>query len=58
MPLTDSLGRTQKAIFINESVMYTLCLSTQPERTNHSGEPYAYPIEVQERVEKLHKFKR
>ena len=58
MPLTDSLGRTQKAIFINESGMYALLLSMQPERTNHSGEPYAYPIEVQERIEKLHKFKR
>lgn len=58
MPLTDSLGRTQKAIFINESGMYSLLLSMQPERTNHSGDPYAYPIEVQKRIEKLHKFKR
>ena len=58
MPLTDSLGRTQKAIFVNESGMYSLLLSMQPERTNHSGEPYAYPIEVQERIEKVRQFKR
>ena len=58
MPLTDSLGRTQKAIFVNESGMYSLLFSIQPERTNHSGDPYAYPIEVQERIEKVHRFKR
>ena len=58
MPLTDSLGRTQKAIFVNESGMYSLLLSMQPEKTNHSGDPYAYPIEVQERIEKVRQFKR
>ena len=58
MPLTDSLGRAQKAIFVNESGLYSLLFSMQPERTNHSGEPYAYPIEVQERIEKVREFKR
>ena len=58
MPLTDSLGRTQKAIFVNESGMYSLLLTMQPEKTNHSGDPYAYPIEVQERIEKVRQFKR
>ncbi len=58
MSLTDALGRTQNAIFVNESGMFSLLLSMQPERTNHSGEPYAYPIEVQERIEKVRRFKR
>lgn len=52
-PLTDALGRTQNAIFVNESGMFSLLLSMQPERTNHSGDPYAYPIEVQERIKKF-----
>ena len=58
MSLTDALGRTQNAIFVNESGMFSLLLSMQPERTNHSGEPYAYPIEVQARIEKVRRFKR
>lgn len=58
MSITDSLGRPQKAIFVNESGMYSLLFSMQPEKTNHNGTPYAYPTEVQERIEKLRRFKR
>jgi anti-repressor protein len=34
MPLTDSLGRSQNAIFINESGMYALLFSMNPQRAN------------------------
>lgn len=56
--VTDSLGRTQKAIFVNESGLYSLLFSMQPQKTNNGGVSDAYPIEVQERIEKIHKFKR
>lgn len=69
MEIVDSLGRTQKAIFVNESGLYALLFSMQPQKANNDGVQDAYPtnkdgvsdeypIEVQERIEKLHRFKR
>lgn len=55
--ITDSMGRKQKAIFINESGLYSLLFTIQPQNGNRSGEPNVYPIELQERIEKLRRFK-
>lgn len=56
--ITDSLGRKQEAILINESGLYALLFSMQPQKANHDGASNAYPIEVRERIEKLRRFKR
>ena len=54
----DSLGRTQTAIFINESGLYSLLFTMQPQKANNGGVSDAYPIEVKARIDKLHRFKR
>lgn len=56
--LIDNLGRKQSVIAINESGLYALLFAMQPQKANNGGVSDAYPIEVQERIEKLHKFKR
>ena len=56
--VTDSLGRKQRAIAINESGLYSLLFAMQPQKANNGGVSDAYPIEVQERINKLHRFKR
>ena len=58
MEIIDSLGRKQTAVFINESGLYALLFSMQPQKANTNGVPDAYPIEVKERIERLQKFKR
>lgn len=55
--IIDSLGRKQTAVLINESGLYSLLFSMQPQKANNDGATNAYPIEVRERIEKLHKFK-
>ena len=47
-----------RAVVINESGLYSLLFAMQPQKANHDGVSDAYPIEVQERIEKLHLFKR
>lgn len=56
--IKDSMGRDQSAIFVNESGLYALLFSMQPQKANNDGVSDAYPIEVQERINKLHEFKR
>ena len=56
--IIDNLGRKQKAVFVNESGMYSLLFSMQPQKANTNGVSDAYPIEVRNRIDKLHKFKR
>ena len=56
--ITDVLGRKQEAVLINESGLYALLFAMQPQKANHDGVSDAYPIEVQERIEKLRRFKR
>lgn len=56
--ITDSIGRKQKAIFVNESGLYSLLFAMQPQKANHDGVSDAYPIEIQERIDRLHRFKR
>lgn len=57
LPIKDSLNRTQKAVFVNESGLYSLLFSMQPQKANNDGVSDAYPIEIQQRIEKLHQFK-
>lgn len=56
--IIDALGRKQKAIFVNESGLYSLLFSMQPQKSNNDGVSDAYSIKVKERIEKLHRFKR
>ena len=56
--ITDSIGRQQHITVINESGLYSLLFAMQPQKANHDGVPDAYPIDVQERVNKLRRFKR
>ena len=56
--LTDSLGRKQTATAINESGLYTLLFAICPQNAHHNGAPDEYPIEIQQRIEKLRRLKR
>ena len=56
--ITDRMGRKQNAIFVNESGMYALLFAMQPQKSNNDGVSDAYPIEVQERIDRLRDFKR
>lgn len=58
LKIKDSLGREQTVTVINESGLYALLFAMQPQRANKDGVSNAYPIEVQERIEKLRRFKR
>lgn len=58
LKIKDSLGREQAVTVINESGLYALLFAMQPQRANKDGVSNAYPIEVQERIEKLRRFKR
>nr|DAR37262.1 MAG TPA: repressor domain protein [Caudoviricetes sp.] len=58
LKIKDSLGREQTVTIINESGLYALLFAMQPQRANKDGVSNAYPIEVQERIEKLRRFKR
>lgn len=55
--IVDAIGRKQKAIFVNESGLYSLLFSMQPQKANKGGVSNAYPIEIKDRIEKLHRFK-
>lgn len=57
--ITDALGGEQKLTTINESGLYDLLFSMQPQKANHDGGVSdAYPLEIQKRIEQLHRFKR
>ena len=56
--IEDALGRKQKVIAVNESGMYSILFTMQPQKANNDGVQDAYPIEVQERINKLRRFKR
>ena len=55
--IEDALGRKQKAIAVNESGMYSILFTMQPQKANNDGVADAYPIEAQERIDKLKRFK-
>lgn len=55
--ITDSMGRTQNVTIINESGLYSVLFAMQPQKANHDGVSDAYPIEIQERIDKLRQFK-
>ena len=58
MVTLDTKGGKQKMTAVNESGLYTLLLGMCPQKTNKDGVPYAYPQHVQERIDKLDKFRR
>lgn len=58
LKIKDSLGREQTVTVINESGLYALLFAMQPQKANKDGVSNAYPMEVQERIEKLRRFKR
>ena len=56
-PLTDALGRTQDASYVNESGLYSLLFGFQPQKAPGDGVSHAAP-HVEERVSRLRAFKR
>jgi len=56
--IVDSMGRPQMVIVVNESGIYALLFSMQPQKANSDGAQYAYPIEVEQRIAKLKDFRR
>ena len=55
--IVDSLGRNQNATFVNESGLYSLLFAMQPQKANRNGVSDAYLIEIQKRIDRIHKFK-
>lgn len=49
LPIKDSLGRTQTAIFVNESGLYSLLFSMQPQKANKDGVSDASLIKTQKK---------
>lgn len=58
IPMTDSFGRKCSAIAINEPGLYKLLLTMEPNKANKGGVRNAYSVETEQRIEKLHQFKR
>ena len=56
--ILDNIGRTQKPTVVNESGLYSILFSMQPQKANKRGMSNAYPIETQKRIDKLKHFKR
>lgn len=56
--IKDSMNRDQRVTAVNESGLYALLFAMQPQKANKDGVSDAYPIEIQERIDKLKKFKR
>ena len=55
--ITDALGRPQPTIIVNESGLYSIIFAMQPQKANKGGVSDAYPIEVQNRIDRIKKFK-
>lgn len=55
--LIDSMGRKQSAIAVNESGMYTILFTMQPQKAHKDEASDEYPIEIRNRIEKLRRFK-
>ena len=51
--ITDSLGRVQQAIIINEYGLYALLFAMEPQKANRGGVSDAYPIEAQKLLDSL-----
>ncbi|MEE5993959.1 MAG: phage antirepressor KilAC domain-containing protein [Oscillospiraceae bacterium] len=56
MPI-QTKGGMQNTIFINESGLYSLLFAMQPQKAHNNGVQDEYPLEIQRRIDKLHKFK-
>ena len=56
--LIDSMKRKQTATVINESGLYSLLFAMQPQKAHNNGIPDQYPIQIRQRIEKIHRFKR
>ena len=55
--IADALGRPQPTIIVNESGLYSIIFAMQPQKANKGGVSDAYPIEVQNRIDRIKKFK-
>lgn len=56
--IKDSLGRDQAVNVVNESGLYTILFSMQPQKAKKDGVSNEYPIRTDQRIEKLRRFKR
>lgn len=55
--IEDAKGRKQHTVVINESGMYSVLFAMTPQRANRDGVSNAYPEEVQQRIDKIKRFK-
>ena len=55
--IEDALGRKQPTIVVNESGLYSILFAMQPQKANKNGVSNAYPTEIEERQEKIRRFK-
>ena len=54
----DTPAGIRSVTFINETGLYDLLFSMQPQKANHGGVPDAYPKETRARMEQLRRFRR
>jgi anti-repressor protein len=56
--MVETAGGRQSVIFVNETGLYDLLFSMQPQRAHHEGVRNEYPLEIKERIKKLANFRR
>ena len=54
----DTPAGIRSVTFINETGLYDLLFSMQPQKANHAGVQDAYPKEIRLRIEQLQRFRR
>lgn len=54
----NTAGGKQQVVVVNESGLYALLFAMQPQKAHSEGVSDEYPLEVQQRIDKLHAFKR
>lgn len=58
IPIKDRMNRTQHITVVNESGLYSILFTMQPQRARKNGVSNEYPIGIEERIQKLRRFKR
>ena len=53
----ETAGGKQNLVVVNESGLYALLFAMQPQKAHSEGVSDEYPLEIQERINKLRKFK-
>ena len=53
----ETIGGRQNLVAVNESGLYALLFAMQPQKAHNAGKSHEYLHEIQERINKLRKFK-